>query len=135
MNPEVKAEWLDALRSGNYKQGKGYLKDNKDEFCCLGVLCDLYAKKHPEAYWDQTPSTHFDFVSTDDRTIGACRISSIRLPNPVMTWAGLEDNDGLIPGGAVGPHSTLMGANDGTFMGNCNAKTFMEIADIIEEKF
>lgn len=35
-----KKRWLKALRSGEYKQGVGYLK-NGDEFCCLGVLCDL----------------------------------------------------------------------------------------------
>jgi hypothetical protein len=29
--------WLNALRSGEYKQGKGYLFDGTG-FCCLGVL-------------------------------------------------------------------------------------------------
>jgi len=32
--------WLEALRSGRYKQGTQVLKHN-DEFCCLGVLQDL----------------------------------------------------------------------------------------------
>jgi hypothetical protein len=41
MNPEVKARWVAALRSGEYKQGKGALRLN-NKFCCLGVLCDLY---------------------------------------------------------------------------------------------
>ena len=45
MNPDAKAAWLEALRSGRYKQGKGYLRTEKDEFCCLGVLCDLGVKK------------------------------------------------------------------------------------------
>lgn len=40
MNLEVKKDWLDALRSGNYKQGKTFLyRDNV--FCCLGVLCEI----------------------------------------------------------------------------------------------
>ena len=31
---------LDALRSGNYKQGRGALRTEDDEYCCLGVMCD-----------------------------------------------------------------------------------------------
>lgn len=33
-------KWIEALRSGKYKQGKGYLKRN-DEYCCLGVACEI----------------------------------------------------------------------------------------------
>ena len=40
---EVLELWVKALESGEYKQGHQLLnKDN--EFCCLGVLCDLAAK-------------------------------------------------------------------------------------------
>lgn len=44
MNPEVKALWLNALRSGEYQQGTGKLKQTyggDQRYCCLGVLCDL----------------------------------------------------------------------------------------------
>ena len=36
-------QWARALRSGKYAQGNGYLrsKADVDEFCCLGVACDL----------------------------------------------------------------------------------------------
>jgi hypothetical protein len=40
MNPEIRAKWVAALRSGKYKQGRKALRDG-DTFCCLGVLCDL----------------------------------------------------------------------------------------------
>jgi hypothetical protein len=33
--------WIAALRSGEYKQGKGNLRDMDNKFCCLGVLCDI----------------------------------------------------------------------------------------------
>lgn len=37
---ELKQRWVEALRSGRYQQGRGYLrKDGK--YCCLGVLCDV----------------------------------------------------------------------------------------------
>jgi len=47
MDPTVKSKWLAALRSGDFKQGQGYLViDNFDDdrcstwtgYCCLGVL-------------------------------------------------------------------------------------------------
>lgn len=41
MNSELKSKWLDALRGGEYKQGKDYLRGKEDTFCCLGVLCDV----------------------------------------------------------------------------------------------
>lgn len=41
MNAELKAKWVAALRSGNYKQGVGTLRSDSGKFCCLGVLCDV----------------------------------------------------------------------------------------------
>jgi hypothetical protein len=35
---ELKAAWIAALRSGEYKQGKHCLVNQIGEFCCLGVL-------------------------------------------------------------------------------------------------
>jgi hypothetical protein len=43
--PEVKAEWLKELRSGNYAQGSGYLRLSNGEFCCLGILCEIAVKQ------------------------------------------------------------------------------------------
>jgi hypothetical protein len=67
IDPEVKQKWLEALRSGKYKQGRYGLRhtvDNTDlngekydAFCCLGVLCDVVQsnawtpKKDAPAYW------------------------------------------------------------------------------------
>lgn len=33
--------WIEALRSGKYKQGRDYLKIH-DQYCCLGVMCDIH---------------------------------------------------------------------------------------------
>jgi hypothetical protein len=54
MKTEIKQKWLNALRSGEYKQGIGALRkatedengkyDDK-EYCCLGVLCDILEPK------------------------------------------------------------------------------------------
>ena len=42
MVPEIKVQWVKALRSGKYEQGEGILRSKADNtYCCLGVLCDL----------------------------------------------------------------------------------------------
>lgn len=49
MDREIKKLWVEALRSGHFKQAKGRLVDD-GAYCCLGVLCvvqgatDLYAE-------------------------------------------------------------------------------------------
>lgn len=40
MDIELKSKWVDALRSGNFKQGAGYL-EHDGKHCCLGVLCEI----------------------------------------------------------------------------------------------
>ena len=97
MNPEVKALWLAALRSGDYTQGTGrlhtrYADDSTtDEFCCLGVLCDLAVKdgvvidvvvNEPHSYSVGT------FVSYDSQ--------SSLLPPAVQGWAGLSSEDPVV---------------------------------------
>jgi hypothetical protein len=41
---EIKKNWIEALRSGRYEQGRGALRTHHlsgDRFCCLGVLADV----------------------------------------------------------------------------------------------
>lgn len=38
--PAIKKMWVEDLRSGKFKQGKGKLLDAKGSYCCLGVLCE-----------------------------------------------------------------------------------------------
>ncbi len=37
MKPDIKAQWLEALRSGKYKQGRGMLY-REGKYCVIGVL-------------------------------------------------------------------------------------------------
>lgn len=41
MKAEIKRKWLEALRSGKYKQGQKRLRGLDNRYCCLGVLCDV----------------------------------------------------------------------------------------------
>ena len=45
MDPEIKAKWLEALRSGEFKQGQNVLRTAEDGYCCLGVLCELAVRE------------------------------------------------------------------------------------------
>jgi hypothetical protein len=50
MDEKLKKRWIEALRSGRYKKGKGFLKtvskSGRTTHCCLGVLCDITKTKH-----------------------------------------------------------------------------------------
>lgn len=50
MDPRIKANWLAALRSGKYRQGKEMLFDPEERsYCCLGVLRSVHRmRKHAE---------------------------------------------------------------------------------------
>lgn len=110
MNAEVKQAWLDALRSGKYKQGKGQLRStysNKSMYCCLGVLCDLHSQKHGVSWTikeDDFPSCHRYFGE-----INYC-------PGEVSEWSGLSGPDA----------QTLADMND-------DGDNFNEIAQYIED--
>lgn len=44
---EARKIWIEALRSGKYQQGEGYLKVFSEEkgtfqYCCLGVACEIF---------------------------------------------------------------------------------------------
>lgn len=56
MNDRMK-KWIDALRSGNYTQARGGLRDG-DGFCCLGVMCDLEVNEDTVHKWR---GNYFDF--------------------------------------------------------------------------
>ncbi len=47
MKPEIKQQWVEALRSGKFVQGDTFLQ-RKGKYCCLGVLCVVQGYE-PEA--------------------------------------------------------------------------------------
>ena len=49
MNIDVKRRWIEALRSGQYRQGAGYLRATDGTWCCLGVLCAVVGYAVPAA--------------------------------------------------------------------------------------
>lgn len=118
MNPEVKAKWVAALRSGRFKQGREALRDCEDNFCCLGVLCEIAAEEHITARSQSHPNDAYRYgVEGSHRSL-------FFLPFEVIRWSGL---------GAVNPTvqyngetKSLIDLNDGL------ALPFPQIADLIE---
>lgn len=121
MNPEIKTKWVEALRSGEYKQGVGWLKTADGKMCCLGVLVEL---QHPDM-WVPNPN---------DSDVESFRFdtSANSLPMWFRKEVGLDDRfevrvDRIETVGMVDVQDALIELNDETNMG------FLGIADWIEE--
>lgn len=114
MNSDIKKLWLEALRSGDYDQGIGCLRDTDDQFCCFGVLCDLYATKNDDLNRWRYTQKHGPVEYDGEWNFP---------PRYVKVWAGLAATaDEYIPS----MNTSLAQLNDAAY-------TFNYIADIIEE--
>lgn len=121
MNSIVKEEWLKALRSGEYKQGDGCLKSG-DEFCCLGILSDIYAKEKSLQWRPEFFNAAKD--DSEDKFI----YERAAIPRAfVCEWAELSEPNPKIKPIKVGAPDSLAAMNDAGY-------TFNEIADVIEEQ-
>lgn len=123
MKKEIADQWIAALRSGDYRQGQRALRNSDNEFCCLGVLCNLHAQAHPEIAAQQTNAWFY---------LG--RQGS--LADQVQEWAGIrsplgevwEDGESVIFSVEGIEWYCLSDANDG----GCG---FVGIADAIEKNW
>ena len=112
MEPKAKAALLFALRSGKYKQGGGCLRTNDDNFCCLGVLCDL-GKDRQEKWFQRSPNGDFYYGHGKDHDGDTAHLFP---PVSVARKAGLS-----------------ISATEKLALQNDSGKTFNEIANWIEE--
>lgn len=102
MNAELKTKWLEALRSGQYAQGQGALRDQHDNYCCLGVLCGLSEL----AAWERHTYTKlYNYLNF-----------SCEFPSAVKALAEINDDN----------INTLITMNDG------DGASFSDIANWIE---
>lgn len=142
MNENAEA-WVAELRSGKYEQGDGKLHKitpkGEDQFCCLGVACELYEQKVGGLHPRQMP--HRDYEG--NIVIGYSTYSgpvppehsgdgfAYTLPPEVTEWLGLASDDGSFSDAA--PND--LPEESSTSLANLNdsGRTFGEIADTIEE--
>jgi len=123
MNPEVKVKWLEALRSGEYRQTRYTLQSPSHGFCCLGVLCDIYTKEVGGSWeYDYCESSCAHTLKVGEES------AQTELPDCVVEWAGLEVRSPEVTNpfceGEVA-FCTLASLND-------DGKDFEFIADLID---
>lgn len=107
MDSKIKAKWVEALRSGTYKQTGECLRNNGDYFCCLGVLADVCGKT-----WQyDAGENQYGYMRED----GKLQLGI--LEDLLLDEVGMTDEEQEI----------LWDMND------IDRKTFAEIADYIEE--
>lgn len=99
MDSGLKQRWIEALRSGEYRQGQDRLRTEHNgaaSYCCLGVLCDLLVKDG-KGTWERDVAGRYYFQANENRLTGieentsvlpasALRLTGIESPNPFVTF-------------------------------------------------
>lgn len=129
-NTENVERWVDALRSGEFKQGKHRLRtvnaDGPDEFCCLGVACEISGvvefRQKPGSEGSMLPASwrYEDASGSGNGTL---------LPWAVMEWLGFSK---------ANPAVEYQGRSGGVQLAELNdarGLSFNEIADLIEAQY
>lgn len=128
MNQNAKL-WIETLRSGKFKQGRGHLKVRSEEagmydHCCLGVACELYKEATGDGEWRINDSNYPKFVTPGDPYP-----PNTDLPDPVTEWLGLAHRNGrFYENGDTSRPNFLSNVNDRP------DSSFEEVADIIESE-
>jgi hypothetical protein len=142
---DIKAKWVAALRSGEYKQGRGRLKFRREgsdeaEFCCLGVLCDILDKDNTLTVLGVPVESRSAEIFETGREVHATEYlyadSSAYLPEKVVEYLRMPSSDPEVgPGRPCNcggtecepDRQTLASLNDG-------GRSFEEIAALIESE-
>lgn len=127
LKADIKDRWINALCNGNYKQGKGCLLDEYGNYCCLGVLCDLYMKETGELVTWENSCDGEGNVTKIASFLGYTTI----LPEPIRFWAGLNEQSPSVTYTDMdgkGEYFMLATLND------AHDASFDELAELIEEQ-
>lgn len=108
MNKDIVRKWIIALRSGDYAQTR-YVHREGDNFCVMGVLCDLHAKEFKrENYWFPVGGSNYSYGP------GV-------IPESIEDWLGEGSRDILKLGHVV-------------HLNDHQCKPFAQLATYIEDK-
>lgn len=112
MNRENAAKLIEALQSGRYEQGFSRLRTRYDQYCCLGVACDISGLGE----WVlESDGWYYKVGDNADYAV---------MPKAVADWLGTTDGGEFFqPDRLIG---SLAGKND-------NGATFEQIASILED--
>jgi hypothetical protein len=115
MDPDIKAKWVEALRSGKYKQTEQALQDYSG-YCCLGVLCRAIGAEFQE-FNEPDGGRQYDNAPVLDG-INLADGNNEELSRSFLRRAGLTEDDEI----------RLVEMNDSE-----NA-SFLKIAEYIEKR-
>ena len=122
---EARKLWIEALRSGEYRQARSTLckvpappSTDPVSYCCLGVACEVFRKMEPEqgARWLDN-----QFV---DQSGG---VSGSRMTRVVSKWLDMRDNPNV--------KTTEWGGTDLISLNDGRNYNFNQIADVIESNY
>ena len=121
MHQHIKKLWVDALRSGKYQQGTGHLR-HEGNYCCLGVLCDLYDRNQNGPGWDEDAETYL--------------CNDAFLPRRVAEWAGVIGGDESVAVSRDEFNVAIPEDGHRCYLTclNDSGSSFGEIADLIEQQ-
>ena len=108
-------EWVAALRSGDYRQVRGLLRQ-KNSFCCLGIACDISGL----GKW-KSGLVSMAYNTDDNNELSRVGV----LPDSVQDYYGLSTKTGRHHINTA--NTSLSGMND-------RGLTFNDIADLIENE-
>ena len=108
---EARTKWLEALRSGKYKQGMKALKNSDGSMCCLGVLCDVHGVTWSQPYGGtyRTKADSYAYPQPDDVGEDVCDALNMIVDDETKFYAMLAN------------------------MNDHDSKNFDDIADYIEK--
>ena len=125
MNTDVQEVWTEALRSGQFCQGKCHLriydpKTEKYEYCCLGLLCELSGL----GQWE------VDENKDDGRIVYSYLNETQYLPVEVANWAGVDYHQ-------VGDNDDSVAIDQGYFveLNDESGYDFRDIADAVTDRY
>lgn len=132
MLPEIKAQWVAALRSGEFLRGQGYLTrvnaDGSEQDCCLGVLCKLAIKAGipVEVVNEATWKLYDGEAATPSLAVSAWAMGAV---SDSLHYVGVSFNPMVE---YDGNRFSVAELNDGAFDESGKGLDFNQIADLID---
>jgi hypothetical protein len=125
MNRDIAKRWVEALRSGEYKQSRSMLR-NKHGYCCLGVLCELAVADGaiPPAVIDEDAIGYYNNTYTLP-------------PVEVKEWAGNTSQGWYVnrPQHVDAEDDLWVELIPVSFLNDAIEMSFPQIADLIEQTY
>ena len=117
--------WVDALESGNYKQGQSSLRTDKDCYCCLGVAADVHPNTTKESWFKQDPDSFYHYITRDDS-------GGSHLPRHMVSSFGLSNEWGFYIWGTDDPNGDWAELYSLPDLNDSFAVPFKDIAAILK---